>query len=95
MIKRRSGLSTKGLSHLKSWQKSGLSLSEYSRRSGVSVSTLCTWKKKYGESEEEGRFISLNETASAEVEYPGGIKVKVQSDTNIEVLKLLKAAYGV
>lgn len=104
MKKQRSaGLSAVACKHVSDWHKSGLSQSEYCRQYGVSISSFSTWKHKFEQQrrpssldETGGSFISFNRTSTAELEFAGGIKVRLDSNsTDIKLLRLLKEAYGV
>lgn len=84
--------------HVLGYKRSGLTQTEYCRRHGLSSSSFWGWKSKYEAEDKEqsaGQFIGLSNQNQVELEFPGGIKVKLDSQTDIKLLKLLKEAYGV
>jgi hypothetical protein len=83
------------------WRSSGLSQAEYSRRSGISASSLCYWKKRFGEEEPSSSVtaivpVSLAPPSELEVEpralilhMGGGFRIEVGGDFRTSVLKKL------
>lgn len=88
--------------HVKRYEEQAISAREYAKQHGIKRSTFHSWKQKYGERkkiEQRGKFIEVARVnagkKSVEVEFNGGIRVKVVRDSDIEVLKKLKEAYGI
>jgi len=48
--------------HVERLKRSGLTLSAYSRMTGIGISSLCQWRKHYGKAELDsgGKFIAVN-----------------------------------
>jgi hypothetical protein len=76
------------MQHLSNWQKSGLSMSDYSRQSGVSTSALSVWNSSFKNKEitlkpvvlqNNTPLVSLNKATVSlmEVILPGGIILKL------------------
>ncbi len=97
------GLSSVAFQHVSDWRRSGLNQSAYCRQYGVSISSFSTWKSKAEQrrpavslNETGGNFISLSSSSTAELEFAGGIKVRLDSHSaDLKLLRLLKEAYGV
>lgn len=89
----------KRLVHCEEWHKSGLSMSEYCRRSGISISSLSGWVKKFNFAEKaelkkksDKVITHLNRKQGLEVILISGIKLRFVEIINIsEVIRLLKA----
>lgn len=83
------------------WRSSGLSQAEYSRRSDISASSLCYWKKRFSEEEPSSSVtaivpVSLAPPSELEVEarplvlhMGGGFRIEVGGDFHGSVLEKL------
>jgi transposase-like protein len=88
-------------SHVSNWRASGLSLSRYSLKQGISVSALSKWVKNYADKHSETPFkaVSLeNGTLNCQLSYgeslieirmPNGTQLKVPFDGKINWPELL------
>ena len=84
-------------SHCEDWRKSGLSMSEYCRRLGLSVSSLSGWLKKFHYAAPTKKKIKPEETISPrrqcmEIILVSGIRLRFSEIGNMsEIVRLLKA----
>lgn len=84
-------------SHCEDWRKSGLSMSEYCRRSGLSISSLSGWLKKFNDTSTGSKIKPEKMTVPArrqcmEIILVSGIRLRFSEVGNIsEILRLLKA----
>jgi len=85
--------------HCEDFLKSGLNMSEYCRRSGLAISSLSGWIKKFN-SAEKSKFKNKPEKLSPlvtrkqslEIILISGIKLRLTEIVNIgEIIRLLKA----
>ena len=90
--------------HVRRYEELKVSANEYSKRAGISRSTFYGWREKYGKSKRGesfklvGEFVEVKELKVekfVEVEFSGGIKVKVERASDKLVLKMLKEVYGI
>ena len=90
--------------HVKRYESQEISANEYARQHGIKRSTFYGWRQRHGARKEveSGKFIEVTvgskvavEKRFVEVEFSGGIKIKVGRDSDVWVLKKLKEAYGI
>lgn len=81
--------------HLEELKSSGLSVAAYSRRKGLSPSTVNTWKRKMYGADIPGKFIEITKQGGVILEFTGGVKARIDENTDIRILKLLREVYGV
>ena len=66
--------------HVDRLERSGLTLSAYSRMTGIGKSTLCQWRKRYGKAElaSTGKFVAVNidESPALPVTH-GGLTLRI------------------
>ena len=86
------------LVHCENWRKSGLSMSEYCRRSGVAISSLSTWLKKCNSDSTKKPKVKSEKTIAPvrrqgmEIVLVSGIRLRFIEIGNIgEIIRLIKA----
>jgi hypothetical protein len=83
--------------HCDNWRNSGLSMSEYCRRSGLAISSLSAWVKRQNsvpepDSKMTSEKVSIPRRQGMEIILVSGIKLRFVEIGNIgEILRLLKA----
>ncbi len=82
--------------HCEEWQKSGLSMNDYCRRSGLSVSTLSKWLSGISDKPNEAASIKPQSHASLvdqhiEIWLASGIRLKLPRTNLAEVIKIVRA----
>lgn len=85
-------------SHCDDWKKSGLSLSDYCRQSGIAVSTLSKWvsdepNRKFTLKDSEGKCsITHNQSLPGiEIILVSGIRMRFTKTPISEILRFVKA----
>lgn len=81
--------------HCIEWKKSGLSMNEYCRRSGIAVSSLSKW---VGEAKELPKETSDTLSVSLTNSYPpveiiltSGLRIRLPKSNISEILKMVRA----
>ena len=89
---------TERKAHYEEWRKSGLSMNEYCRRSGLLISTFSLWVKKYNKKEVTGVEMEIEKQTpnknhpDLEIILLSGIRLRFREVANIaEILRLIKA----
>jgi transposase len=84
--------------HCEDWRKSGLSMSEYCRRAGLSVSSLSGWVKKFNGNTSTklknnlGKILTPLKRQEMEIILLSGIRLKFADTGNVsEIIRLIKA----
>ncbi len=92
--------------HIRAWEKSGLSINEYCRRNSLKANQFCYWKKKLsGDNQDTIKFvpIAVEHQKDAEKPEPGDsgviisfdkISIKLNNDFNPSVLVKAVAVLG-
>ena len=75
------------LSMIADWQQSGLSKKRYCEENGISTATFYYWFSRSKEKDAGGRrFIRIDKAgkkSEAEVIYPNGVRIKVDTDLGL------------
>jgi len=79
---------------VKSWKASGLSKVKYCKEQKLSVHSLKYYC--YKQEKEEGKFypVKIQIQDCAELVYPNGVKLRLNSEIDIKILKKLGEVYG-
>jgi len=87
------------LNHLKAWRESGLSMSEYSRKNGISLPSLSKWLKQAKEQTDPAKKTELTILSrhllvheKLEIILRNGIRLKLSETWSLdETIKFIKA----
>lgn len=92
--------------HIRAWEKSGLSQNEYCRRNTLRANQFCYWKKKlFGENQDTIKFVPIAINAQNNAEKDAAedsgltisfdkISIKLTNDFNPSVLTKVVTALG-
>lgn len=88
-IFKRSRRNAYSAQHVKGWEESGLTKTEYGRRNGIHPNVLSRWIKRHAEEKDSGPFVRIDpqELSSdfkirVELILPNGIIIRLGADMN-------------
>jgi transposase-like protein len=81
--------------HCEEWKKSGLSMNQYCRHSGISVTSLSTWanEAKLSASPTPRTHTDRPNSFSSvmEIVLPSGLKLRLAQTSTTDIVRLIKA----
>lgn len=83
--------------HVRSWEKSGLSQSDYCRREKVSLTSFCSWRKRLEGKPSGENFVELTTCSQAEkieLVLQSGLVLKLPISISIAKLQELTRCLG-